>query len=668
MLRKEAQSTARPDRAWKSPLSIAIGALVVFAVCIAARNFTGPGAATAQAPRPSTPAAGRSTPPRTAGPAAETLPAPRSQQPARGAGSNPPATGSAGHLGDNDKTQLRVMAVVNGQQITGEHLANECLRRYGKDVLETMVNKHLIMQECQARGITITHQDVEDEISHMAAKFGLPKDRWLQLLETEREISPDKYRREIIWPTLALRRLAASRIDVTQEELRKAFESQYGPSVKARIISVSSREKAQQLYEQLLAEPAKFGEIAKTHSEDTNSAAARGLIPPIRKHLGHAEVEQVAFSLKVGEISPVIQVANQYLILKCEQHIPETYISSTSLKQIENQLHDQIRDEKLRTAAAELFQELQDDARVVNVFNDTTLKQRTPGVAATVNDRNIAMDLLARECLLRHGEEVLDGEINRFVLQQELTRRGKSVTQPMIDEEVARAADAYGYLRPDGSPDVDAWLETVTRDSNVSVDLYIRDAVWPSVALKAMVGDQIQVTDEDLQKGFESNYGERVEVLAIVVGNQRVANDVWEAARKRPTDQAFGELAHEHSIEPVSRANFGRVPPVRNHGGQPLIEEEAFRLKPGELSGIIAVGDKYVILRCLGRTRPVVEQFSDVEKELRKDLHEKKLRLAMAEQFDRLKESAQIDNFLAGTSQTGRRAAGPASPAAEIRR
>ena len=65
------------------------------------------------------------------------------------------------------------------------------------------------------------------------------------------------------------------------------------------------------------------------------------------------------------------------------------------------------------------------------------------------------------------------------------------------------------------------------------------------------------------------------------------------------------------------------------------------------------MGDKYVILRCLGRTQPIVKDFNAVKDELYRDILEKKLRLAMAKEFDRLKESSQIDNFLAGTSQAG---------------
>ena len=115
------------------------------------------------------------------------------------------------------------------------------------------------------------------------------------------------------------------------------------------------------------------------------------------------------------------------------------------------------------------------------------------------------------------------------------------------------------------------------------------------------------------------------------------------------------------------RANDGKVPPIRQFGGQPVVEEEAFRLKPGELSGMIAIGDKFIIMRCLGHTKPVVADFAAVQDELTKDIHEKKLRLAMAEEFDRLRESAQIDNFLANTTQSGKRLAdrsGAVAPAA----
>ncbi len=547
----------------------------------------------------------------------------------------------------------QILAVVNGEQITRDVLATECRTRHGQEVLDTLVNKQLILTACQTRGIAITDKDVTDEIRNIATKFNLSVDRWLTLLQNERNVDAEQYRRDIIWPTLALRSLAAKQVTVTQDEYQQAFDSDFGPKVRARLITVSSKPKAEKVLALAKANPSNFPKLAKDYSEDKTSASAYGVIPPLRMHLGDPHLEQIAFSLKDGEISPVVQVGNQYLILQCEKQIERTFVSPKQLPEIEKQLKERIRDHKMRNQASQVFQQLQSQTKVVKVYDDPQLQTQYPGTAAIINDRQISLQQLSEECILRHGKEVLDGEVNRKLLLQELRRKGKDVQQQDIDREVNRAADAYGYLK-DGKPDVDAWLKSVTEGDNTSVALYVRDAVWPSVALKKLVGESVQVGEDDLKKGFESNFGERVEALAIVMSNQRQAQTVWDMARGNPTDQFFGELAHQYSVEPTSQANYGKVPPVRMHGGQPILEKEAFRLKPGELSGILAIGDKFLIVRCLGRTQPVVKDFNAVKNELYKDLHEKKLRLAMAKEFDRLKESAQIDNFLAGTTQSGK--------------
>ncbi len=549
----------------------------------------------------------------------------------------------------------KILAVVNGQEITRETLANEALRRYGQDVLDTLIHRQIIDQACEARQVRITEQDVEEEIRRVAERFGMSLDRWLSVLQTERDVEPQQYREDIIRPTLALRRMASKQIRVTEEEFRLAFESEYGPQVRARLIAVSSREKAEWLREAAVADPESFPRLAKEHSEDRATASAYGVIPPIRKHMGASEVEEVAFQLKPNEISPVIQVGNQYLILKCEKHIERTFVSSDQMPAIEEEIRQRVLEHKKREEATRVFQDIREQAQITQVLGDADQQARYPGLAAVVNGRQITLRQLAEECLARHGEDVLMGEINRQLLRQELRRRDLVVNEQDIDREVTRAAQAFGYVDADGHADVEAWLEAVAEGDQTTIELYVRDAVWPTVALKKLVGEEVEVSDEALQKGFESNFGERVELLAIVLGSHRQAQSVWEMARNNPTDQFFGELAHQYSMEPTSRANFGRVPPLRRHSGQPLVEKEAFRLKPGELSGIIAVGEQYVILRCLGRTDPVVTDFEVVREELYKDLHEKKLRLAMAQEFDRLRDSAQIDNFLAGTSQSGRR-------------
>ncbi len=625
MVRKEARGKAPRKSHWKGRITVAISVVVVVGVCLALRPFSGAQDAKAEAPVLNGVAPAHRT-------SAATTQTPQSVAPA-------PQT-------------PKLVATVNGEQISRQELAEECLRRYGAEVLESVVNKHLIWQACQAKGIQITDQDVEAEINRLAGKFGLSPSRWLTMLHEERDIAPEQYRREIIWPTLALRALAAKELVVTPDEMKKAWEVEYGPRVKVRAITVSSRESAEQLRAAAAANPENFGDLAKKHSED-QSASVNGLIPPIRKNVGDENIERVAFGLQEGEISPVIQVANQYVILKCEKQLEGTYIAERFRQDAEDRIRDRVQEQKLRGAAASLFQQLQQDARVVNVMNDPELQKQMPGVAATINDQKISVQQLAEECIERHGRDVLDGEINRKILLQALKRKSQQVAEQDLDQEIARAADAYGFLKPDGTPDIEKWLGEVTKEEGATVELYVRDAVWPTVALKKLVDNHVQVTDDDIQKGFVSNYGPRVEALAIVMNNQRQAQKVWEMARDNPTDQFFGELAHQYSVDSVSRENYGRIPPIRQHGGRPELEKEAFALKPGELSGIIASDENYIILRCTGFTTPVVGSLdNEVRQELVKDIREKKLRLAMSIEFERLQKAAEIENLLTGSFQS----------------
>ena len=539
-----------------------------------------------------------------------------------------------------------VVAVANAEPITRKTLADESVKRFGQDVLDNMVNRQLIMQECVNRGVEVTNQEVSDEIRRLAAKFGLSLESYLQLLQEERDITPGQYSREIVWPMLALRRLVSDKVNVSDDEFNRAYVAQFGEAVKCRLIMVAERARALELHGQAKASPEQFANLAKKYSEDEASASVGGLIPPIRRYSGDTRLEDAAFALQTGDVSEVMQLGDQWIFLQAVRRIPASKPSPQALPAIREQINDRIRDEKLRGASAELFTGLQREAKVVKVLGNPELRQQYPGVAAVINGEKLMISLVAAECIKRHGPEVLDGEINRTLLRQALRAAKKQVEQSDLQAEVARAAMRYGYVTADGKADVKKWIDSVTASGETSQEIYIADAVWPSVALGKLVEDEVALTELDLQQGFESAYGPRVEVLAIVLSDQRSAQKLWEMARDNPTEEFFGRLAEQYSVEPVSSSNLGKVPPIRKHGGPPAIEKEAFRLKPGELSGIIATGGKYLILRCQGFTEPVVTDPAVVRDELVRDLTEKKRSKAMADRFEKIIDESEVDNFL----------------------
>jgi parvulin-like peptidyl-prolyl isomerase len=570
-----------------------------------------------------------------------------------GANAKPPiAAAKPGSTKGNAPSQPTepIVALVNGQTILHGELAQECLRHHGKEVLESLVNRRLIDKHCRSRGITVTQQEIDDEIDRIARKFSLPKDQYLTMLAKERDIKPAQYGKDIIWPTLALRKLAAAQLTVTPEELNEAYESQFGPAVKARLIVLETQAEAQKVLALARKNPNEFGALARKYSKDVNSASANGLIQPIRRHLGDPKIEQAAFALRPGQISSVVPVGDQFAILLCEELVAPAQVDRQKYDVV---LTEAIKDRKLRAAASDTFKQLQDSARIVNVMNNAELRQQHPGVAALVNGEPITLKELGDQCAERHGKEVLDGLVHRKLLEQALSRRKLNVTDADLQEEVARAAISMNKVDPEtGKPDIRGWIETVKATQGISEDVYLKDIVWPSTAMKKIVGNSTKISEDDLKKGFEANYGPRVRCRAILFNSQRKAQEVWDMARQEPTAQNFGDLAEQYSIEANSRSLRGEIPPIQKWGGQPVLEREAFSLQPGDISGVVQVGENFAILFCEGYTKPVNVDYKTVRDRLFADILEKKQRMAMADTFDKIKADATIDNYLAGTSQS----------------
>ncbi|MEM6654845.1 MAG: peptidylprolyl isomerase, partial [Planctomycetota bacterium] len=365
---------------------------------------------------------------------------------------------------------------------------------------------------------------------------------------------------------------------------------------------------------------------------------------------GQPDLEQVAFSLEPGQVSAPIQVAQQFAILKCERRL-QSYQRSLSDEGVQAELTEAIRDEKLRGAANNLFAELEAASQITNVYNDPQLRGNMPGVVALVNGERVTMQQLGEVCLAKHGVPVLEGEISRLLLEQELVKNNLTVSEEDLTIEMAHAAKLAGVTNDAGQPDLEQWIKLSTEQQGVSYATYVRDSVWPSAALKKLTRGEVLVTQEDLDKGFEANYGPRVRCRAIVLADLRRAQKVWAMARENESMEYFGDLASEYSIEPTSKSLRGEVPPIRRHGGQPSVEEAAFALQPGQLSGILQAGDKFLILKCEAWTEPVEIRPDEVRDVLYQDLFEKKMRLAMSEAYDRVRSAARIDNFLAKTSE-----------------
>ena len=555
-----------------------------------------------------------------------------------------------------DAPRIQTLAIVNGSTITRQEVATECMRRFGSEVLESLINKLLVFEECQRLGITITEQDVNDDLTSKAEKLGWTKERYVKLLCEEKEITVDRLKRDILWSELALRRLAESQTQVSPQEIDERLEFDFGPKVQVRQLVVDSKEKALHFRSLAEADPASFEKICKEHSIDRNSASLGGLLPPVRLNSGFPDFENMAFSLQPGEMSQPFEVEKHFVLMKCVKKIPAAELSAADKAAASERIGAEISREKLRGAALKMFETMQANAQIQNVMNDPESRRVNPGVAAIVNGKPVRIKLVSEECIVRFGKTMLAVLIRNRLLEQSLQNAGKTLseqrTQELMEAEVARVAVERGFVVKD-EPQVKQFLKYVTQGEPEKAEFYFEDEVWPTIALQELVRERVQVSEEDMQKSFQANYGPRVEVRAMMFSDHRSASKIWKMATANPTEEFFGQLANQYSTEVMSKNNFGHIPPIQRFSGRPTLEKEAFSLQPGEISKVVQLGDFWTFIYCRGRTEPKVTDIEEVREYIQRDVETRKLFVEMENARQRMFKQAQIDNYLTGTSQPG---------------
>lgn len=289
-------------------------------------------------------------------------------RPQPGVAAEEPAGKASLNNAQKKTTAERKVAKVGKESITEDVLARECVARFGKEVLEDLINRVVIQQACEAEGVTITQTEVEQEIVKIAKKYNLDPVDWQKMLQAERGITPEQYRMSVIFPMLALRKLAAApaQDELTEEDLQKEFERQYGERAKVRMIMLDNLRRANECWTKCKRDPESFDKLAQEYSIEPNSRSLGGTIPPIPRHSGNETIEKEAFKLESGEISGLIEVdRGNYVILKSEG---KTQPVIDKLDEVRDQLVDELKERKVQENIAKVFAKIKEKTPVHNLL------------------------------------------------------------------------------------------------------------------------------------------------------------------------------------------------------------------------------------------------------------------------------------------------------------
>ncbi|MCS7166841.1 MAG: peptidyl-prolyl cis-trans isomerase [Gemmatales bacterium] len=262
----------------------------------------------------------------------------------------------------------QVVALVNNVPITREELANELIARKGKQFLELLINRRIIEQAAAKAGVTASDKEVEEELAEVIRSLKLKNAAEFEsTILKQRNTSLYEYKEDVLRPSILMRKMAEKRVQVTEEDLRKAFEANYGEKVQCRIILVPRSDGlgvALKIYDKLKGKGIEEF-IREASQQPSHLAATGGRIRPINRHSALPELERAAFSLRDGEMSEIIEVQEGYVILFREKLIPAD--TSIRFEDIRETLRKEVFRRKVEAEIPLLFNELRASA-VINDF------------------------------------------------------------------------------------------------------------------------------------------------------------------------------------------------------------------------------------------------------------------------------------------------------------
>ncbi len=251
----------------------------------------------------------------------------------------------------------KVLVSVNGVPIRQSEVIERLLKRYGASAVDEMIDEMLLREASKKAGLANDESEVNRRLSRLQEQFG---SRELFISQLEQAGSSVAKVKEDLAEEISRERLVAKEkgLKVTPDEIRKAFDENKDklgtpPAVHLRHILVAKESDAQNLVTKIKA-GADFKALAREKSLAVSGKAAggdygfvaRGMLPP--------EIEDIAFSMKPGEIRVVPGPRGSHLLQVLEARPAKPADFAT----VKDDLRAMLMADKIKRAAPEYLQGL----------------------------------------------------------------------------------------------------------------------------------------------------------------------------------------------------------------------------------------------------------------------------------------------------------------------
>jgi foldase protein PrsA len=208
------------------------------------------------------------------------------------------------------------VASVDGESITKGELYDVMVKQYGQDSLSYLINNKIVEIAAGKENVKISDEDVDAEMKEFVEVNG-GEESFNYALE-QSDLTKKDIETEIV-NYLKIVKLLESEVDITEEEMKTHFEENKDSynepeQVEASHILVENEETANKVKEKL-NKGEDFAELAKEYSTDPSNAENGGELGYFSKGTMVEEFENIAFSMKVGEISDPVKTDYGYHII-----------------------------------------------------------------------------------------------------------------------------------------------------------------------------------------------------------------------------------------------------------------------------------------------------------------------------------------------------------------
>ncbi len=275
--------------------------------------------------------------------------------------------------------------------------------------MNQLVIEQLLEKEAKQAGIEVTEEQLIAEITRQLAAENPPVtfEQYKKMIEDQGidfAAWKEYYVRNMTY-TKFLEARVGDDTEVTEEDAQKYYDGHpedfkvpeqvqashilistesTDPNADPNQVKAQAREKAETLLKQV-KEGADFATLAKENSADHYSAIQGGELPPFGRGDMVPPFENAAFTLKVGEISDLVETQYGYHIIKVAEHTDPNTVTFAAAK---DRIVENLKVQKMQEAFSNYIESLRQKAAIAYASGD--MMPMRPPVAAPQADANQA--------------------------------------------------------------------------------------------------------------------------------------------------------------------------------------------------------------------------------------------------------------------------------------